>query len=268
VLIAVPDTISVLIPSRLRPKNSVASAKLLIDNAIESIRWQTVASRIEVQIIIGIDTGASIPPKLAGDSGLGFAQSGGKTQAAALNAAAKLIAGHFVAILEDDDQWHPLFLEYALSALAEADFVSSTQLEIGLDEIAIRINDFPTPSGWLMKRATWDAVGAFNESFRWHLDNEWLGRLAQQPCKRAHLVEATAPINPESARQVRPWLANCLRLGGPSVRLVRHGLPWPLVKRLVHPGSGMQRISVDPNLTIQSQNELKALVQTFGRIPW
>ena len=180
---------------------------------------------MEFQIIIGINADATIPPNLAADTTLVFARSGGHSQAAALNAAAKLIAGDLVAILEDDDQWHPQFLRYALGALAGADFASSTLLEIGPDQTVRCVNDFPTPSGWLVKRATWDAVGEFNERFRWHLDNEWLGRLAQKGHRRVHLVEATAPTDRGIASRVRPGLEKCLRLGGPSVRLLLNR--WP-----------------------------------------
>lgn len=263
-----PNRISVLIPSQLQSRSTVEYSGLLIDSAIESIRLQTVAHPVELQIIVGIDAEATIPAKLAADSTLVFARSGGKSQAAALNAAAKLIAGELVAILEDDDQWHPQFLRYALPALAGADFASSTQLEIGPDEAVIRICDFPTPSGWLMKRATWEAVGVFNERFRWHPDNEWLARLGQKGHRRVHLVEATAPTDSEIASKVRPWLANCLQLGGPSVRLLRHDLPWPLVKRLVHAGSNMKRMSTNDAFFLESRTEIEELVQTYGRVPW
>jgi hypothetical protein len=173
-----------------------------------------------------------------------------------------------VAILEDDDQWQPQFLEHAISALDSTDFVSSIQLEIGLDEGIIAINDHPTPSGWVMKRKTWQSVSGFNEKFRWHLDSDWLGRLTERNFSRVHLVEATAPINPQIAPQVRPWLANCLRLGGRSLRLVRHDSPWPLVKRLVHAESGTQKLGRNALFSIESQNEKRALAQRYGGIPW
>jgi glycosyltransferase involved in cell wall biosynthesis len=259
--------VSILIPSRLGQKKSGAEGSLLIEGAIESIRSQTMASRVNFQIVVGIDAGATIPSKLSANSALQFAE-GARSQAAALNAAAKLITGDFVAILEDDDQWQPKFLEHAISALDKTDFVSSTQLEIGLDETIIRISDYPTPSGWVMNRKTWQSVGGFNEKFRWHLDSDWLGRLTERRFSRVHLVEATAPIHPQIAALVRPCLANCFRFAGSTLRLVRHDSPWPLVKRLRRPDSGMQKISTNPLFSIASQNEKKALAQRYGGIPW
>jgi hypothetical protein len=169
-------SISILIPSRLGQRES---GDLLIDSALASIRSQTIANRAIFQIVIGIDLGATIPSRLRTDPALQFAE-GAKSQAAALNAAAKQITGDIVAILEDDDQWHPQFLECALSFLENADFVSSTQLEIALDRHVIGINDYPTPSGWVMRRETWDSVGAFDAKFRWCLDSDWLERLTEK----------------------------------------------------------------------------------------
>ena len=169
---------------------------------------------MEFQIIIGINADATIPPNLAADTTLVFARSGGHSQAAALNAAAKLIAGDLVAILEDDDQWHPQFLRYALGALAGADFASSTLLEIGPDQTVRCVNDFPTPSGWLVKRATWDAVGEFNERFRWHLDNEWLGRLAQKGHRRVPLLRLPRQLIEGSPAECVPGWKNACGLAG------------------------------------------------------
>ena len=60
------------------------------------------------------------------------------------------------------------------TASDKADFVSSTQLEVTEQREVIRTVDFATASTWLMKRKTFDTVGAFDESFRIHHDNEWL----------------------------------------------------------------------------------------------
>jgi molybdopterin-binding protein len=84
--------VSILIPSRLGQKKSGAESHLFIDSAIESIRSQTIAGRVNFQIVVGVDAGATIPSKLSTNSALQFAE-GAQSQAAALNAAAKLIAG-------------------------------------------------------------------------------------------------------------------------------------------------------------------------------
>jgi hypothetical protein len=85
---------------------------------------------------------------------------------------------------------------------------------------------------------------------------------------RASVNEATAPIRPQIAAQVRPWLANCFRFAGSTLRLVRHDSLWPLVKRLVHPDSGMQKIPANPIYSIASQDEKKTLAQRYGGTPW
>lgn len=221
-----------------------------------------------MQILVGVDAGVSAPAGLGADLRAQFAQSGRHSQAAALNAAAKLIDGDVVALLEDDDQWEPQFLELAIATLNRFDFVSSTQLEVLTNGNVVRVNDFATPSGWVMKRKVWQSVGEFDENFRWHLDNDWLGRLRQANITRAHLVEATAPTQIADAQAVRRWLAFVVQRSGGMCQLVRHGSPWPLVKRTVHEESGMWRIARNPTLRAQSENERAELVKKYGLVPW
>src|SRR5262249_42528482 len=107
-----------------------------------------------------------------------------------------------------------------------------------------------------MSRGTWQRVAGFSEQHRWHLDNEWLGRLAETGLRRAHLVEATAPLNLETAASIRPWLAKLLVLGSPSIRLQRHTGPAPLVYRLVH--RRPVRIKLQPIRRSSSKAALKS----------
>ena len=44
--------------------------------------------------------------------------------------------------------------------------------------------------------------GNFNETFKWHLDNEWLGRLAETKSSRLHLIESNAQKRPELQKLV------------------------------------------------------------------
>lgn len=264
-------TISVVLPSLLKKfTDPRQSGRLFVEQAVASIRAQTAANRVTFQIILGLDAGAGsqVPAGLAERLGIAFAESGGRSVTAALNAAARQCTGDYVAFLEDDDQWHPLFVETALAALQQSDFVSSTQLEVTEQGEVIRIVDFPTASTWLMTRKTWETVGAFDESYRIHHDNEWLGRLGDSKCRRVHLVEATAPVIPDIVTPIRPWLSAVLKLGGPSVRLLRHGLPWPLVLRLVHQSSVMQQVEDNSSYLECSQREHGLLQHTFGRVPW
>jgi hypothetical protein len=254
---------SILIPSRLEgPRPGL----LFLESAVASIRAQKLVS--PPQILVGLDAGVTPPPGLAERLGVTFLNSDGHSQAAALNAAASGITGDHVALLEDDDQWNPDFLAIALKGLESGfDFVSSTQLEVLGDNQILRVNDFPTPSGWVMRRAVWDQVGGFNNAYRWHLDNEWLGRMGRTRARRLHLAEATAPIELNVARAVRPLLTSVLEQGRPAVTLMRHGSPWPLVIRLVHPGSGLQRILTNPDLGAESRREVEELKGLFGDVP-
>src|SRR5688572_16164682 len=78
-------------------------------------------------------------------------EGGQASQASALNAGLAAADADAIAILEDDDQWQPNFLEQALAAFEVADFVSSTQLAVLVNGEVLRIFDFPTPSGWVIK---------------------------------------------------------------------------------------------------------------------
>jgi glycosyltransferase involved in cell wall biosynthesis len=265
-------TVSVVLPSLLKKSTDPRqSGRLFLEQAVGSIRAQTAANRVTFQIVVGLDAGgrSQVPAGLAERLGIQFAESNSRSIAAALNAAVRCCNGDYIAFLEDDDQWHPLFIETALAAFQQgADFVSSTQLEVTEQNEVIRIVDFATASSWLMPRKTWETVGEFDESYRIHHDNEWLGRLGDKGCRRIHLVEATAPVIPEIVTPVRPWLSAVLKLGGPSVRLLRHGLPWPLVLRLVHQTSVMQKVEDSSSYYERSQHEHQRLQQTFGRVPW
>jgi glycosyltransferase involved in cell wall biosynthesis len=259
--------LSVVIPSRLATYRNGAAAEPFVARAIRSIREQKLDAGIQVEILVGIDTGAQVPAGLAG-VGVRFVETGARSQAAALNAAARGLTGDYLAFLEDDDEWHPQLMAIALGALQQADFVSSTQLQVDEKGVVIKIMDFPTPSGWVMKRSVWQTIGEFDESFRWHLDNEWLGRLGDSRLPRIHLVEATAPINVQEMALARQELAKLVRYGGGNIRFLRHASPWPLVRRLVHSGSGLGQIAADPAKKHQSDEEYARLNQRFGRIPW
>src|SRR5262249_54377073 len=119
-------------------------------------------------------------------------------QAAAVNAGMRAATGDLLAVLEDDDFWQRRKMEVQLEALrarrARHRFVSSNQLEVSPAGIHERVNDFPTPSGWLMDRGAWEAVGPLDESFQFHLDNEWLGRLRASDVQRLHLYEKVRPV--------------------------------------------------------------------------
>ena len=262
----------VIVPSRLERNGS---GRLFLAHALDSIASQQLPSalgpdrEIAVEISIGVDPGAVLPTDLTLPENARVSHAAARSQAAALNAAAEMIDHDFIAILEDDDRWLPGHLEKSLRALhdRDLDFISSTQLQIDETGEVASIFDFPTPSGWVMRRAVWQTVGPFDTSYRYHLDNEWLGRLAARGFRRGHLVESTAPLDPRWM-SVRPWLHHLLTNGGPHSTLLRHDQPAPLVHRTVHAGSGMSAVATDAAAQSTSQHEYERLARTYGRIPW
>ena len=259
-------SLTVIIPSRSQPRQAQ-----FLERAAASIRAQTAISNFDLAILIGVDKGeaAGLQGGIARSLNLNVIESRGRSQAAALNAVIRCADSEFVAFLEDDDLWHPHYLEFAETALTSGTaFVSSTQVEFDESDTLLRINDFPTPSGWIMPLSTLRKVGEFNEEYRFHLDNEWLGRLSETKLSRVHLVEATAPLDPRQIAQVRPWLFNVIQWGGGFTRLGRHALPYPLIRRLVHSESGMGQISTNASYQEISKKECSQLQSRFGRMPW
>jgi len=264
-IMAEKPSLLVIVPSRLKQG---ADGKLFLEKAISSIARQSAAANLAIDIAVGVDPGQAAPGGTGFPANVRFVQAAAASQAAALNAAAKGFSHAYLAILEDDDEWHPSFLAVAMNALQRAAFVSSTQIEATPRGDVVCIYDFPTPSGWVMERKAWESVGGFDETYRYHLDNEWLGRLGNAGVKRAHLVEATAPLEPSRLMKLRPCLHLVLTNGGTASSLLRHQSPLPLVRRLVHEGSGMHAIGSDAQAQERSKTEIAQLKDRFGRIPW
>ncbi|QPN60262.1 glycosyltransferase family 2 protein [Synechococcus sp. CBW1002] len=263
--------LDIVIPSRSQPDQAA-----FLKESIASIERQSLLGSIHARAIICCDPDYD-PSNIPQSSCLAIevVESEQPLQAAALNAGLVAVDAHFVAFLEDDDAWHPRFLETALAAHQKlldsgttSSLISSNQLEVDSNGVIERVNDFATPSGWFMSIATLRNVGLFDPRYRLHLDNDWLGRAAAHKVPRIHLVEALAPMKVNHLSQVRPWLFKVLKNSNGTCRLARHSLLIPLVRRLVHPDSGMARISRDPQLAQESAAECQRLVQTYGRIPW
>lgn len=257
------NKLTVIIPSRTQEKQIS-----FIQRAVASVRNQTIANQFVITFLVGVDANCNLESSVSDALGITCIESDGASQAKALNAAARQVREGFIAFLEDDDQWMPEFLNCAMQAMAHCDFVSSTQMEVDESDELLRINDTPTPSGWLMPASTLSIVGMFNEQYRFHLDNEWLGRLSEKKLKRIHMVESTAPVDPQYINQVRPWLWNLLTQSAGTCMLARHESPYPLVKRLVHPKSGMAQIASNEEFSKISKGEQASLLQRFGRTPW
>ena len=169
-----------------------------------------------------------------------------------------------IAILEDDDIWSLARLRVGLTAADSFGFVSSNQTVIDTFGNHLETFDFPTPSGWLMRREVWDLVGGMDESLRWHVDNEWLGRLNLARVPRCHLVDAGFPL--DLAMQ-RPWLANTIAHLPPGSIVRRHDQETPLVIRTLNLDGGMRIIARGGTAAEISQREYQLLEERFGYIP-
>lgn len=226
---------------------------------------------MEIEIIVGLDHGATIPERLYDSSqtiAFSNAPSGQTGQAAALNAAAAKASGTYLAFLEDDDRWRPRFLEHALEGITKCEFVSSNQLEVPPGSVVGKVNDFATPSGWFMRRTLWDEVGEMDTSYRYHLDNDWLGRLSDGGNRRVHLVEASAAHNIDELKAKRPFLHSFSNAKPGYNFVVRHSEDAPLVVRTANPLGGMSMIRISPDARARSEEEQERLRVKFGRFPY
>lgn len=258
--------ISVVIPSRLDSVEVEAPDALWLDRAIASIRRQTIGLERCIEIVVGLDFGVTPPPR----ESVYFAnaaQSEGR-QAAALNAAVAETHGEYLAILEDDDRWQPRFLEAAMKAIGECDFVSSNQLELPPGSVVGPINDFATPSGWFMRRTLWNEIGEMDATYRYHLDNEWLGRLSMAGKRRVHLVERGVPEDLAALEKARPFLNSYVTARPGLNRLLRHDEEFPLVLRTANPLGGMSMIRLSSEARARSDAEQEKLKAKYGRFPY
>mgnify|MGYP001764913045 CR=1 FL=1 len=261
--------ISVVIPSRLQGPTQDAASPWFVQRSVACVRGQSIFKKgFEPEVIVGVDPGMSglAQQRLANLAVV--AEGAERLQASALNAGIARITGDYVAFLEDDDLWEPTYLERAIAQFGQFQFASSTQLERTVDGQVVKIIDYPTPSSWVMPRATLDRVGGFDESYRWHLDSEWIGRLNEQRVPRVHFVEATAPIEPEAIQYAPRQLWNILVCAAEFCSFRRHESPWPLVMRTIHPNSGMAQISASAAKKDQSKAEYARLEARFGITPW
>jgi hypothetical protein len=247
--------ISTIIPSRLHPLPGAQPEALWLDRALLSVRGQTVCEQVELEIVVGLDPGVKLPERFLN---IAVAQGRVADQAAVVNAAVAASSGDVLAFLEDDDVWRPRRLEYGLRCLKDFDVVTTNQSEFH-NGLFFRINDFPTPSGWLMPRAVWDRLGPMDESIPYHVDTEYLGRMIAARLRRAHLVERDAPDGPS-----RPWLQNVARYSAIGRTAERD----PLVDRTVNTSGRMSEIARDEAARSRSADAHRRMFEKFGLIPW
>ena len=255
--------ISVIIPSRLAPNPNDDGQTLWVERAIMSVRSQSLWQdpNYQYEIVLGLDPGIPAPPPLADiiTANASPDDRGFSGQAHAMNAAVRAATGDVIAILEDDDYWQSLWIDRAVPYLSEFDLVTGNQVMVDVAGRFIRIYDFPTPSAWLMPRTLWFELGGMDETFRYHVDTDFLGRVTQSGRRRAHLLD-----NRADRRTDLEWLA---RIGKHS-RLFMTDQPVPLVARTLNPGGGLWLVETDPQAKAQSDQEHAIMKARYGSLPW
>ena len=169
---------------------------------------------------------------------------------AARNAAVAGARGDVLAFLDDDDCWRPghlaglalafedpgtLFawrdcevIRERIGARGEREALTSAVIARDWDAELMRTNDYLPPSAWGVRRALFDELGGFDETFRFSEDWDFVLRAAQRAVPRrvpGVTVEVRLRESGNASSDGGPERLDCLR------RLaVRHGLP-PLEPR-------------------------------------
>lgn len=258
-------TVSAIIPSRLAVNPVSRDGNLWLDRALTSAQMMADYAKdlvTGVEFVVGLDPGARLPERFA-DARVAHGTGG---QASALNAAVRASQGEVLLFMEDDDWNSPERLAVQLEWLTAYsddpftrgyDLVTCMQREVDEWGNFLRYNEFPTPGGWLMRRETFYLVGLFDETFRWHLDTEWLGRMNASGRRRVHLVP--------DGYAGGDWLK---RVSRNSDVIQTGGITEPLVHRLDNEHGGMATIRRDPVARNQSEGEHMRMIQKWGCIPW
>ena len=230
-------TISVVIPTREHV--NPATGRPYFERAVASAEAQV--GDFQVNATVGVDRS----PAPIG-------------QAKIVNEVVARCDGDFLAFLEDDDTWDPNKLSVQLPLLEHFDLVTCNQREVNERGAFLSYSYYPTPSGWLMRRSTWDLVGGLDERLRFHVDTDWLGRANQVGLRRVHIVQATADT------KIGNWTTNMT-----ASSIVVGPLPEPLVTRTIRDGSITGRIKRDREFRIRSDLDYQTIRRRFGgSLPW
>ena len=235
--------------------------------------------------MVGVDEGAVLPNGVF-MTPIQVAWATSRGQSAAVNAAAREVMGYgveVVAFLEDDDRWHPSKMEMQLARLELAPFQSCSQQIVSEDQQKVfGVNDYPIPSSWVMWSDVWKRIGkgaseasggggrlggpaapeggGFDESVRYLVDSEWLGRLNQAKVPRIHLVE--------NRTKLQDWHFGFSSYTSRHATIVPSGMAEPLVTRTQNTAGGMCTISRDSKAAAIADSEQAMLLAKYGEHPW
>lgn len=248
--------ISVCLPSRFT--QHPGAGWYWLERAVDSIRQQTIAKKLPIQICVGIDHGADIPAVFQNQADVIFnpvAADAPKNQAAAVNAAAAAATGDIIAFLEDDDLYFPQRLENALMLLQKYDFVGGTQQAITPNQVPFQIHDYANPTTWVMRHEFWRRVGPMDTTYRFHLDAEWLGRLNASGGLRVHEIESNAPREWHRLATSRQFYMYFYSVIQPGSGVYYTDYAHPLAAKTVHDNSMSDIAEKNPEYKKQSDAE-------------
>lgn len=257
--------ITVVVPSRIarNPESAheIPGGVLFLDGALGTIKAQTRADLIK-QVVIAVDPGrkADVPARfLQTWCAHDVVEAPTASQASALNAGVAVATQPWIAFLEDDDQWrNGNKIETQVKFTDRYDLITCNQEEVSTSGGFERVNDFPTPSGWLVRA---EKLPRFDESFRWHVDTEMLGQLKRAGARRIHIC---APSHGTAWIQHISHSSDIHRINGS-----------PMVVRRNNPGGGMAKIASDAEAGAQSKAEHEEMARRYADlfpktqgIPW
>jgi hypothetical protein len=254
--------LGIVIPSRLQPRPGGRfleeyGPELWLDGALASAVRQLGCTCCS-KVFVGADPEAFVPRHVFNHAAVVRAPKPG--QAAAVNVAVAAALGwdaDTLLFLEDDDRWLGSKTKVQLPYLRDFDFVSCSQLLVNEAGEGVGVNDYPTPSGWCMRAATWEKVGPFDEDQKWLVDTGWLGKLCQSKLRRAHLVRAGEVHSPNKLAMVSRFseVIPCKE----SVFLV---------ERTINTAGGMATIFGSEAEQKLADGEGEAMRKRFGFDPW
>lgn len=172
-----------------------------IEGALESVRRQTVAP---LEIIL-IDDGSTdgVAQKVATwGSDIVFLQQANKGPAAARNAGIRRARGDIIAFLDADDRWPDNKLELQLARLEQdsqlgmvTGRIQYIKLAGGEDKVFDLLKDNTLVhvhlGAALIRRWVFDRLGLFDETMRFHEDQDWYLRVRESRIGMAIMKEVT-----------------------------------------------------------------------------